>query len=122
MYLHGPVGAYLVQTELGVDDPLIINAIKTHTSHGELPDGQMRFAWCLRFADILAPVKPWPGMEKLRRKVYAGQFEEAKLLFSAWVIEYFLASGIPVHPNFRHNAAALSAQLRVSPDFYERGD
>lgn len=120
MYLHGPVGAYLVQTELGVDDPLIIHAIKTHTSHGELPDGQRRFAWCLRLADILAPVKPWPGMKKLRRKVYAGQFEEAKLLFSAWVIEYFLVSGIPVHPNFRHNVATLSATLQVPPDFYER--
>ncbi len=120
MYLHGPVGAYLVQTELGVTDSVIVDAIKMHTSHGEVAEGQRRFAWCLRLADILAPVKPWPGMKKLKRKVYTGHFEEAKLLLSAWVIEYFQASDIPVHPNFRQNVATISARLRVGPGFYER--
>jgi predicted HD superfamily hydrolase involved in NAD metabolism len=120
MYLHGPVGAYLVQTKLGVTDSMIVNAIRVHTSHGEVEEGQMRFAWCLRLADILAPVIPWTGMKKLRRKVYNGQLEEAKLLLSAWVIEYFQASGIPVHPNFRRNVATLSARLHVEPSFYER--
>ncbi len=120
MYLHGPVGAYLVQTELGVTDPVIVEAITMHTSHGNVGDGRTHFAWCLRLADILAPVKPWLGMKKLKDKVYTGHFEEAKLLLSAWVIAYFQASGIPVHPNFRQNVATLSSQLQVGPDFYDR--
>ena len=120
MYLHGPVGAYLIQTELGVTDPVVVDAIRMHTSHGKVAEGQRRFAWCLRLADILAPIKPWPGMKKLKRKVYTGHFEEAKLLLSAWVIEYFQASDIPVHPNFRQNVAQISSRLQIGPGFYER--
>ena len=34
LYLHGPVGAYFVQTALGITDALISDAIYMHTFHG----------------------------------------------------------------------------------------
>ena len=55
MYLHGPVGAYFVQKELGITDPLILEAISTHTSYGNSRYYNHPICWCLRFADILEP-------------------------------------------------------------------
>ena len=120
MYLHGPVGAYLAQQTLNINDPQVLTAIRTHTTHDDEPGLYNQLCWCLRFADILAPVIPWSGQEKLRRTVFAGAFKKAQLLLSTWVIEYFEYAKIPVHPNFKHNAASLLAQLQVGEEFFAR--
>lgn len=36
-YLHGPVGAFFIQKELGIEDELIRDAIKTQTYYGSIP-------------------------------------------------------------------------------------
>ena len=120
MYLHGPVGAYLAQQTLLINDTQILTAIRTHTTHASEAGANHRLCWCLRFADILAPVIPWPGQEKFHQTVYAGQFSQAQLLISTWIMKYFEQAAIPIHPNFKHHTTTLAAELHVTPEFYAR--
>ena len=103
-----------------IHDPVILNAIATHTDwhDGKLQETTLNM--CLRCADILAPVKSWPGMQKLRQFVYSGRLQEATLLRRGWVIEYFEESQTPVHPNLHKQFLAHKAELNVESDFFER--
>ena len=120
VYLHAKVGAYLVSQELRVTNRLILDSISAHSFVGDGDSFDAPFSWCLRFADILAPVKEWKGMKKLESFVHAGRTEEAALLQCGWLIEYFQETGIPVHPNLPKHFQALSAKLRVADLFFER--
>jgi len=64
LYLHGPVGSYFVSNELGIQDKLILDAIKTHTFYGTSKYFNDPMTWCVRFADILEPSRRW-GQEKI---------------------------------------------------------
>ena len=120
VYLHAPVSAYLVSKELGVTDQLVLDAISTHSYVNTRDNFDVLFCWCLRAADILAPVQEWKGMRKLKSIVYAGRMEEAALLQSGWLIEYFEEQSIPVHPNLVKKFQALSAKLSVTNSFFAR--
>jgi predicted HD superfamily hydrolase involved in NAD metabolism len=120
VYLHALVGAYLVSKELGITDGLILDAISTHSYAGNGDNLENLFSRCLRAADILAPIHEWKGKEKLRRVVWAGRMDEAALLQSGWLIEFFEQRGIPVHPNLMESYETLSAKLGVDDSFFER--
>jgi len=120
VYLHAPVSAYLISTELGITDSLILDAISAHSYAGGGDHFDALFSRCLRFADILAPSKEWKGMRKLKSVVYAGRVEEAALLQSGWLIEYFREQAIPIHPNLLNDYRVLSARLDVTDSFFER--
>ncbi|MBN1992324.1 MAG: bis(5'-nucleosyl)-tetraphosphatase (symmetrical) YqeK [Anaerolineae bacterium] len=119
IYLHAPMGAYFIAGEFGITDSLILDAIRTH-SFGPGPTFDTPFSWCLRFADILAPVKEWAGMKKLKNIVYAGRREEAALLQSGWLIQYLQEMDIPVHPHLAATFQGLLARLKVNGSFFER--
>jgi HD superfamily phosphohydrolase YqeK len=120
VYLHALVGAYLVASELGITDHLILDAIAAHAHartgpsfHGPLPQ-------CLRFADILAPSQEWLGMKKLKGVVYARRTEEATLLQCGWLIECFQEQRVPVHPNLARQYQVLRSKVAVTESFFER--
>ena len=120
LYLHGPVGAALVSKELGVHDPLLLEAIATHTFMGGGPNFDHALMWCLRFSDLLEPNRNWSqtpcmrdGMPMLRATVYAGQLAEAANLHTAMVIELFESQGFPVHPNHRRKLAGVGGRMTV---------
>ena len=119
VYLHAPVGAYVAAKALGVTDQAVLDAIFTH-SFGEGDNFNATLSWCLRLADILAPVKQWPGMKKLAGLVYAGRLAEASLLQCGWLLEYFAQMDIPFHPHLITTFEALSAELNATPTFFER--
>jgi predicted HD superfamily hydrolase involved in NAD metabolism len=115
LYLHGPAGAYFVQKELGITDPLIIDAISMHTFYGNGENYDTPFLWCLRFADILEPNRNWSsvrwfrdGQSRLRQVVYAGKLEEGAFLQTGWLIKMFEENSFPVHPNIRRVFRELS--------------
>ncbi len=112
LYLHGPVSAYLISRELEITDPLILDAIATHTYCGNRAVGL--FSWCLRFADVLEPTRnwDWKGLTRFRNAVYAGLMEEAALLHSDWLIGWFPTMNIPVHPNMIKTFQELSKAER----------
>jgi predicted HD superfamily hydrolase involved in NAD metabolism len=106
-YLHGPVGAYVVHKQLGVTDPLILNAIYNHTWCGKESTIISPTTWALRFADLLEPNRNWQNVpligEKeptLRELVYAGRMQEAALFETDMLIKFMRAIGQPVHPHY----------------------
>ncbi len=120
IYLHAPVGAYLVAKELGITDLLILDGIATHSYSGPETAFNRPFSWCLRMADLLTPVQEWKGMKRLGHMVYAGKLTEVALLQCGWLIEYLSELDIPVHPTLLKSFRTLSAQLSPSDSFFER--
>ena len=123
-YLHGPVGAYVVSRQLGVDDPTVLRAIAMHTWCGKGGGGlDSPLLWCLRFADLLEPTRgdrSWKW--KLGELVYAGRLEEAALFETELVIGWFEDNGTPVHPNMVWVREHLSARLGVGSGRHENRD
>jgi predicted HD superfamily hydrolase involved in NAD metabolism len=120
IYLHALVGAYFVAKELGIADPLILDAIAAHSFAGHGRNLDASLSRCLRFADLLAPSQEWRGMKKLKGVVYAGQTEEAALLHCGWLIEYFQKQRIPVHPNLARYYQVLMSKTAVNASFFEK--
>jgi len=120
LYLHAPVGAYLISRDLELADRLILDAIAAHSFYGSGEDLHSPFRWCVRFADLLAPVKDWQGMKKLKATAYGGRMEEAALLQCHWFIAYLQDLRVPVHPNLVRTRESLLAKLKVNEAFFER--
>jgi predicted HD superfamily hydrolase involved in NAD metabolism len=120
VYLHAPVGAYIVFKELGIADDLVLSAIATHSDSGGKIESDLQFQWCLQAADLLAPVSEWHGMKKFKDVVDAGRLPEAALLRCGWLLEYFENTGVPIHPNLEKKFQTLSDQLRVAESFFAR--
>ena len=105
-YLHGPVGAYLIQKEFGVTDQEIIDAIYVHTFCDCGSNFNNPLSWCMRFSDLIEPNRNWSkwnwmdnGVKELRKVAFQGQIKEASTLHSNLVIKLYKALEIPVHPN-----------------------
>ena len=128
LYLHGPVGAYFVQKELGIQDELVLDAIKTHTYYGTSKYFHDPMTWCLRFSDMLEPTRQW-GQEKilldcaerLRKLAYAGRMKEGAFLESSCFIQWFEEKGMPVHPTMRRINQELGIELTLDSSFLEFG-
>lgn len=61
--LHGPVGAWIAQTEFGIEQEEILNAIRYHTTGR----AQMtRFEKIIYVADMIEPNRKYTGVEHLR--------------------------------------------------------
>ncbi|WAA11525.1 bis(5'-nucleosyl)-tetraphosphatase (symmetrical) YqeK [Fervidibacillus halotolerans] len=60
---HAPVGAILVQRELGIDDEGILNAIKYHTTGRP---GMTVLEKVIFLADYIEPNRSFPGVEQVR--------------------------------------------------------
>jgi HD superfamily phosphohydrolase YqeK len=120
VYLHATVGAYLISRELNVTDKLMLDAIAAHSHAGTNRNFDASLSRCQRFADVLEPGREWPGFNKLQRVVYAGRAEEAAMLLSGWLIEYFQEQHIPVHPNLTKHFQELKDKLAVNESFFAR--
>lgn len=92
--LHGPVGAWIAQHELHVNDEDILNAMRYHTT------GRARMTnleKILYVADMLEPNRRFPGVDDLRQMMYDGLNE----VFEACVkhsLIHLISSGIAVFP------------------------
>ncbi|GLC88528.1 bis(5'-nucleosyl)-tetraphosphatase (symmetrical) YqeK [Lysinibacillus piscis] len=63
--LHGPVGAYIAESEFGITDEDMLNAIRFHTT-GRV--GMSRLEKILFVADMIEPNRQFDGVERLRKK------------------------------------------------------
>jgi predicted HD superfamily hydrolase involved in NAD metabolism len=127
-YLHGPVGAYFVRRELGLTDPLILDAIRMHTYYGNGAAFDLPICWCLRFSDLLEPTRDWSGVRwlrngiaRLRDAAYGGRMPEAAFLQTGWLIQWFGQEGVPIHPNMIRVYRDLSSGLNLDDSFLGEG-
>jgi len=128
LYLHGPVGSFFVQKELGIHDELILDAIAGHTYFGNSPYFEHPLSWCLRFSDILEPTRNWEQekiiwncAKRLRKLVYAGQMKEAIFLQIGCLLKWYEEKGMPIHPRMRSIKQALGKELDLDDAFLEIG-
>lgn len=92
--LHAPVGAWLVQQELGVSDDDIIEAIANHTL-GRIEMSPLEEIIFL--ADMIEPGRDYPGMERL--KCLAMRSLPRGMLFGLdSTLRYCLDQGRIIHP------------------------
>ncbi len=110
-YLHGPIGALVIQRELGVEETAILQAIFTHGYYGSWEEFNRPLAWCLRFADILEPGRNWSNNDwlkdlagPLREAAFDGPLMDAASLLNGRIVVWYESIGLPVHPNLRRAA------------------
>ena len=106
-YMHGLVGSALVQRALGVHNPLILDAITTHTFIGSSPYFHHPLCWCTRFSDIIEPNRDWRAEKRiqildlqLKELVYDGKMVQAARIYTETILQWFIEKNRVVHPNF----------------------
>lgn len=117
-YVHGLVGSAIIQRELGIHDPLILDAITTHTFFGNSPYFHHPLCWCTRFSDIIEPNRDWRAEKRiqvldiiLKELVYDGKMVQAARIYTETMIHWFIEKDRPVHPNFYQVNAELDALI-----------
>ncbi|HYH02437.1 MAG TPA: bis(5'-nucleosyl)-tetraphosphatase (symmetrical) YqeK [Bacillota bacterium] len=95
MLLHGVVGAMLARDELGIKEPLILEAITYHiTGAPQLSAlGQLIFV-----ADMIEPGRKFKLAEQLRRAAFEIAPEQLLLKIYNHTIEYLIRRGYTIHP------------------------
>lgn len=92
--LHGPVGALLIQRELGVTDKQICQAVARHTVGGAAMKTLDKIIY---LADAIEPGRNYNGVEAIRR-LAAADLESALLKAMEASILYVLVKKQPLHP------------------------
>lgn len=92
--LHAPVGAKIAQTQYGIDDEEILQAIALHTTGGV---NMTQIAMVIYVADFIEPGRNFPGIDKYRTLAQ----QDLKAVFLAVLdasIEYVIKKGLLIHP------------------------
>ncbi len=116
-YLHGPAGAVVMRKLWEYPHRGVMLAIEQHA--GNYLDMPL-LSRCLHLADLACPVMEYPGRAKLERELLAGRLDNADLLASTWLIEYFEEKGTPVHPCYYEKIRRLQTSIRPASNFAER--
>ncbi|MCM3237074.1 bis(5'-nucleosyl)-tetraphosphatase (symmetrical) YqeK [Heyndrickxia oleronia] len=92
---HAPVGAYLIQEEVGIKDVEIINAVRYHTS------GRMNMTLLekiIYLADYIEPGRQFPGVEEAR-KLAKKDLDEALIYSVKNTIIFLMNKNQAVYPD-----------------------
>ncbi len=92
--LHAPVGSWLVQHELKIEDQDILQAIRFHTL-GDLNMSVMDKI--IYLADMIEPGRDYPGQERLKGLAFR-DLDDAMLFGLESTIRYCLDRGRLLHP------------------------
>lgn len=92
--LHAPVGAFLLQSELAVDDEEVLQAVKNHTL-GALHMGNLDKI--IYLADMIEPGRDFPGLERLKCLAWRN-LDEGMLFGLESTIKYCLDEHRILHP------------------------
>lgn len=93
--LHAIVGAELVRSRYGVDDPQIARAIRLHTTGGA---DMRRLDKIIYLADMIEPGRDFPGIGALR-KCARIDLDQAMLAAFNQSLSYVLEKNLLVHPD-----------------------
>ncbi len=91
--LHGPVGAYLIKLELGIEDAEILVAVTSHTL-GRRKMGTLE--QIIYLADMIEPARRYPGVEDLREQAQV-DLRSGVLGALDHTLRFLLAKGKPIH-------------------------
>lgn len=94
--MHGPVGAKLVEQELGIRDPQILRAIALHTTGAW---GMNKLEEILYLADLLEESRDFEGVSQLRKVLKEKGPEETMICALERELEFLQSRGRTIHPN-----------------------
>lgn len=95
---HAPVGAFLVEKEVGITDRDVLEAIKCHTS-GKI--NMTPLDKVLYVADYIEPGRDFPGVEEVRESAKSS-LDIAMIQAMKNTISYLLKRNQPVYPDTFH--------------------
>ncbi|MCA1318863.1 bis(5'-nucleosyl)-tetraphosphatase (symmetrical) YqeK [Bacillus tianshenii] len=95
---HAPVGAYLVEKEVGITDKEVLEAIKCHTA-GKI--NMTTLDKVLYVADYIEPGRDFPGVEEVRESAESS-LDIALIQAMKNTISYLLKRNQPVYPDTFH--------------------
>ena len=93
--LHAPLGAKLVQIELGITDNEILHAIAVHSTGSR---GMSRVDKVLYVADSSEPNRDYPGVQHIRDLASSGDLDGALLKAMETKIRYVIGQRLMLHP------------------------
>jgi predicted HD superfamily hydrolase involved in NAD metabolism len=92
---HAPVGAYLVEKEVGIVDLEILNAIRFHTSGR--PDMTL-LEKIIYVADYIEPGRHFPGVEEVR-ELAQSNLNQALIKAIQNTVVFLLKKNQPIYPD-----------------------
>lgn len=96
--LHAPLGACLAQTEFGIFDAEILDAVKYHTT---AKADMSLLTKIIYMADYIEPNRDFEGVEELRKQAYQ-DIDEAIITGLDYTISELLSDGKMFHPDTVH--------------------
>lgn len=113
--LHAPVGALLLQEELGIHDGEILSAVSKHTLGHTSMNTMDKIIF---LADMIEPGRDYPGLERLRCLAYRN-LDEGMLLGLDSTIKYCLDQERILHPR---TVLVRNHYLEDRKTFWQRGE
>ncbi|WP_246940551.1 bis(5'-nucleosyl)-tetraphosphatase (symmetrical) YqeK [Bacillus pinisoli] len=109
---HAPVGAYLVEKEVGISDLDILNAIKYHTSGRT---NMTLLEKIIYLADYIEPGRNFPGVEEVR-EIASTDLDLAVIYALRNTIQFLLKKQQTIYPDTfnTYNAMVQEYKLRRS--------
>lgn len=95
---HAPVGAYLVEKEVGIEDEEILQAIKSHTS-GRV--GMTLLEKIIFLADYIEPGRNFPGVEEVR-EMAKNDLNQAVIQALVNTVQFLMKRKFKVFPETLH--------------------
>lgn len=109
---HAPVGALLVEKEVGISDPDILDAIRYHTSGRR---GMTSLEKVIYLADYIEPGRKFPGVDEVRE--LAGQDLDLALIKALQnTIIFLMKKNSPIYSDTFHTYNDLVMQRRIAPN------
>jgi predicted HD superfamily hydrolase involved in NAD metabolism len=101
--LHGPAAAWLAEREWGIDDPVVLEAIRLHTTG----DAGMSLEACIvLMADLIEAGRDYDGVDILRR-LCRKDLQAAMVEALEQTFEYLERKEMPVHQGAKRCLAWL---------------
>ena len=104
---HAPVGAYLVETEAGVTDQEVLDAIRYHTSGRP---GMTLLEKIIYLADYIEPGRHFPGVEEVR-ELAKESLDKALIKAVHNTIQFLMKKSQAVYPDTFHTYNDLVKKL-----------
>lgn len=92
--IHGRVAAYILENEYKIEDTDILNAVSNHTLGRP---GMSPLEMLIYSADLTEPGRDFPGVDKLREKLYY-DLKEGTLACVEHTLKYLRETNKLIHP------------------------
>lgn len=93
---HGPVGAYVAETEFGVTDMDMLNAIRFHTTGRA---GMSDLEKIVYIADMIEPNRKFPDVDTLRAAAEEMTLDDLMITCLSHSIQFLMSKHQPVFPD-----------------------